>query len=96
MLNKIEAPEYRQVNIEALMELSAIAVRNPNLQVEDYLVLDVIIGHAVRLAWLENHPERASRYDEDKASAWPAFYDASPYLCASYVVKAFRFLTQFG
>lgn len=96
LLNKIEAPEYRQVNIEALMELSAIAVRNPNLQVEDYLVLDVIIGHAVRLAWLETRPERTSRYDEDKASAWRAFYDTSPYLCASYVVKAFRFLTQFG
>ncbi|HEY9809458.1 MAG TPA: glycoside hydrolase family 15 protein [Halomicronema sp.] len=96
LLNKIEAPEYRQVNIEALMELSAIAVRNPNLQVEDYLVLDVIIGHGVRLAWLENHPERANFYDEDKALAWRAFYDTSPYVCASYVVKAFRFLTQFG
>jgi hypothetical protein len=42
------APEYRQVNIEALMELAAIAQRNPELKVEEYIVLDVLVGHAVR------------------------------------------------
>ncbi|HEY9853361.1 MAG TPA: glycoside hydrolase family 15 protein [Leptolyngbyaceae cyanobacterium] len=96
LLNKIQAPEYRQVNIETLMELSAIADRNPNLRIEDYIVLDVLIGHAVRLAFLEKFTDRANRYDEYKAAAWRAFYDTSPYVCASYVVKAFRFLTQFG
>ncbi|MDJ0734020.1 MAG: glycoside hydrolase family 15 protein [Nostocaceae cyanobacterium] len=96
LLNKIEAPEYRQVNIEALMELAAIASKNPNLQIEEYIVLDVLIGHGVRLAWLEQHPQRADRYDEDKAKAWPAFYNTSPRDCANYIVKAFRFLTEFG
>jgi len=96
LLNKIEAPEYRQVNIETLMELAAIALCNPNLQIEKYIVLDVLIGHAVRLAWLEHFPERAERYDEDKAAAWRSFYNTSPRECASYIVKAFRFLTQFG
>ncbi len=96
LLNKIQAPEYRQVNIETLMELAAIADRNPNLRIEDYIVLDVLIGHAVRLAFLEKFPDRANRYDEYKAAAWRAFYDTSPYVCASYVVKAFRFLTRFG
>ncbi|NMG19728.1 glycoside hydrolase family 15 protein [Brasilonema bromeliae] len=96
LLNKIEAPEYRQVNIEALTELAAIASNNPNLQIEEYIVLDVLIGHAVRLAWLESHPKRGDRYDEDKASAWRAFYNTSPKECASYVVKAFRFLIEFG
>ncbi|HLO86831.1 MAG TPA: glycoside hydrolase family 15 protein [Nostocaceae cyanobacterium] len=95
LLNKIEAPEYRQVNIEALMELAAIAANNPNLQIEEYIVLDVLIGHAVRLTWLENHPERGDRYDEDKASAWRYFYNTSPKDCASYILKAFRFLTEF-
>jgi phosphorylase kinase alpha/beta subunit len=95
LLNKIEAPEYRQVNIEALMELAAIASRNPNLQIEEYIVLDVLIGHAVRLAWLENHPERGDRYDEDKASAWRSFYNTSPKECATYILKAFKFLTEF-
>jgi phosphorylase kinase alpha/beta subunit len=94
LLNKIEAPEYRQVNIEALMELAAIAERNPNLQVEEYIVLDVLIGHAVRQAWLESFPEKANRYDEDKAAAWRSFYESSPSDCSRYVVKAFRFLTH--
>ncbi len=96
LLNKIEAPEYRQVNIETLMELGAIASNNPNFQIEEYIVLDVLIGHAVRLAWLDGHQERGDRYDEDKASAWRSFYSTSPRECASYVVKAFRFLTEFG
>ncbi|HLP90733.1 MAG TPA: glycoside hydrolase family 15 protein [Nostocaceae cyanobacterium] len=95
LLNKIEAPEYRQVNIEALMELAAIAANNPNLQIEEYIVLDVLVGHAVRLTWLEHHPERSDRYDEDKASAWRYFYNTSPQDCASYILKAFRFLTEF-
>lgn len=96
LLNKIEAPEYRQVNIEALMALAAIAASNPNLQIEEYIVMDVLVGHAVRLAWLEENPGRGERYDEDKASAWRAFYNTSPQDCASYLVKAFRFLTEFG
>jgi phosphorylase kinase alpha/beta subunit len=96
LLNKIEAPQYRSVNIEALMELAAIAQRNPDLQIEDYIVLDVLIGHAVRLAWLERFPEKANQYDEYKAAAWRAFYNTSPTECASHIVKAFRFLTQVG
>ncbi len=96
LLNKIEAPEYRQVNIEALMELAAIAANNPRLQIEEYIVLDVLIGYAVRLAWLDKHPHRHDCYDEDKANAWRYFYNTSPQECASYIVKAFRFLTEFG
>ena len=96
LLNKIQAPEYRQVNIEALMELAAILECNPELQIEEYLVLDVLIGHAVRLAWLERFPEKVQRYDEYKAAAWRAFYDTSPTECAGHIIKAFQFLTQVG
>lgn len=94
LLNKIEAPEYRQLNIEALVELAGIFANNPKLQVEEYIVLDVLIGHAVRVAWLEPNPEISERYDEEKALAWRAFYDTSPRECAGYIVKAFKFLTQ--
>ncbi len=31
LLNKIEALEYRQANVEALIELAAIAKNNPDL-----------------------------------------------------------------
>jgi phosphorylase kinase alpha/beta subunit len=92
LLNKIQAPEYRQVNIEALMELAAFSERNPDLYIEEYIVLDVLIGHAVRLAWLSQHPEQSDRYDEFKASAWRSFYASSPYDCATHIVNALRFL----
>lgn len=96
LLNKIQAPEYRQVNIEALIELAAIADRNPDLQIAEYIVLDVLIGHAVRLSWLDGHPQDADRYDEYKATAWRAFYESSPYDCAVYISKALRFLSELG
>lgn len=96
LLNKIQAPEYRQTNIEALMELAAIAERNPDLQIAENIVLDVLIGHAVRLAWLSTHPELADRYDEHKSAAWHSFYGQSPYVCATYIAKALRFLMELG
>jgi phosphorylase kinase alpha/beta subunit len=78
------------------MELAEICDRNPDLYIEEYVVLDVLIGHAVRLAWLENYPERGDRYDEDKAAAWNAFYESSPYKCAKAVALALQFLTELG
>jgi len=96
LLNKIQAPEYRQVNVEAMMELATIAKRNPDFKVEESIVLDVLIGHAVRLAWLDKYPDLFDRYDEHKGSAWRSFYESSPYDCASYIAKAMRFLTQLG
>jgi phosphorylase kinase alpha/beta subunit len=96
LLNKIQAPEYRQANVEALMELAALAERNPDLKIEEYIVLDVLVGHAVRLAWLNRHPDHLDRYDEYKGSAWRAFYETSPYDCANFIAKAVQFLTQLG
>ena len=94
LLSKIDAAKYRRLNIETLMALAALAERTPDLKIDDYLVLDVLIGHAVRLAWLDHLPERADSYDEDKATAWQAFYESSPPVCAAYVVKALQFLTR--
>ncbi len=96
LLNKIPAPEYRQLNIETLMELAAITEANTDLQVEGYIVLDVLIGHAVRLAYLEQFPQQAAEYDQRKAAAWRSFYHSSPYACASSIMKALRFLTEFA
>jgi phosphorylase kinase alpha/beta subunit len=96
LLNKIEAPEYRQANVEALMELAAIADRNPDLRIAEYIVLDVLVGHAVRLSWLEQHPQDSDRYPEVKATAWRSFYRSSPYAVASAVAKALQFLSELG
>jgi phosphorylase kinase alpha/beta subunit len=96
LLNNIQAPEYRQVNIEALMELAAIVEQNSELQIEEYIVLDVLIGHAVRLAWLEHHPDQAASYDQQKGMAWRSFYETSPYVCATHIARALRFLSELG
>jgi phosphorylase kinase alpha/beta subunit len=95
LLNKIQAPEYRQVNVEAMMELAAIANQNPDLIYEGNIVLDVLIGHAVRLAWLNQHSDQAN-YDNHKADAWASFYRTSPQDCATYISKALQFLTELG
>jgi phosphorylase kinase alpha/beta subunit len=94
LLNKIQAPEYRQVNIEALMELAALNEHNPDLQIEDYLVMDVVVGHAVRLGWLETHSEHQATYDQHKASAWSSFYESPPSHCSTQVAQAFRYLLE--
>jgi phosphorylase kinase alpha/beta subunit len=106
LLNKIVAPEYRQLNIEALMALAALSERNPELNIEEYIVLDVLIGHAVRLAWLDlnlrntNTSDLAAsafdpvNYDQYKSYAWSAFYQSSPYICATYLVRSLQFLSQ--
>lgn len=94
LLNKIGAPLYRQICMEALAELATLTDRNPELQIDDYLVLDVLVGHAVRLAWLDRHPNDAAFYNDRKGQAWQQFYEASPYNCAIYMVKAFQFLIE--
>jgi phosphorylase kinase alpha/beta subunit len=106
LLNKIVAPEYRQLNIEALMALAALSERNPDLDIEEYIVLDVLIGHAVRLAWLDvdlpkhttTQLDRAAfiptNYEHYKSFAWSAFYQSPPQICANYIVKSLQFLSQ--
>jgi phosphorylase kinase alpha/beta subunit len=106
LLNKVVAPEYRQLNIEALIALAALSERNPELNIAEYIVLDVLIGHAVRLAWLDGDLPKITastldhtafdpiNYDLYKSTAWSAFYQTSPYICANYIVRSLQFLSQ--
>lgn len=96
LLNKIVAPEYRYVNIEALMELAAIVEKNPDIHIDDYIALDILVGHAVRLAWLDRHPEHGHSYDEQKSYAWSSFYTSSTYECATFIAQALQFLIRLG
>jgi len=93
LLNKMDAAKYRQLNIEAMIALADVAARNPDFAIDDYIVLDVVIGHAVRLAWLDRHPKRAASYDDDKPDAWASFYQTSPSRCAWYVEASLGYLT---
>ncbi|MGF1566778.1 MAG: glycoside hydrolase family 15 protein [Nodosilinea sp.] len=96
LLSKIQAPEYRHVNLEALREMGEIFKVNPDLYFEDYIYLDVLIGHAVRMGWLDYQPDRAPAYEYDKAAAWQAFYQLPPAQCATYIAMALQFLTVLG
>ena len=95
LMNKIQAPEYRQLCVEALLALSHMLRANWGLRLDSYLVLDVIIGHGVRLAWLQQHPEIAeAAYGEHVAAAWNAFYASPPHQVANALLAAVNFLVS--
>ncbi len=96
LLNKIPAAEYRQLNIESLSVLASFFRQNPTLEVQDACALDALIGHAVRLAYLEQRPDREATYTEHKAEAWTAFYASPPQRTSSFLVAALRSLLTLG
>lgn len=76
LLQSIGAPDYRQLTIEAIESMARLFRKNQALHVEDDLVLDVLIGHAVRIAWTAQNGSEL--YDEQRGQAWEAFYRLSP------------------
>jgi phosphorylase kinase alpha/beta subunit len=92
LLNKIGAAEYRQLNIECLRVLASFFRQNPKLEIEEACVLDALIGHAVRLSYLDQRPDREGAYSEYKADAWAAFYASPPVRTSSFLVAALRSL----
>ena len=104
LLHRIPAPEYRHLSLEALEALSALTEAAPELRVEGDLVLDVIIGHAVRQAWLAGgaavgQPDRSDDgggYERHTAAAWAAFYDLGPRAVARHLAAALSYLVLEG
>ncbi len=95
LLSKIEAPEYRRLCIETLLTLMAFVAANPQVQFDDDLALDVVIGHAVRVGWQQRHPEVATAdYGQHKADAWDLFYRSSPADCRRWQLLALQELTD--
>jgi phosphorylase kinase alpha/beta subunit len=95
LLGKIEAPEYRQLCTECLLTLMAFVAANPQVQFDDDLALDVVIGHAVRVGWQERHPAvPAKDYGLHKAEAWDQFYRSSPAACRRWQLRALQQLTE--
>ena len=91
LLNRIQAPEYRQLCIEALMALSDITRANRAVRLNQPLVLDVLIGRAVRLGWQQGGGAMAA-YNEHVAEAWQALYDSPPHRVGNLVMAAVAFL----
>ncbi|PWL21918.1 MAG: phosphorylase kinase [Synechococcus sp. XM-24] len=95
LLSKIEAPEYRRLCIETLVTLIAFVDANPEVSVADDLVLDVVIGHAVRVGWQQRHPEiDPAEYGSHKGDAWDAFYRSSPADCRRWQLLALKELAE--
>ena len=92
ILNKAPAPDSLQLYKEALHVLMIVMSQNPELRIDDTLYLDVIIGHAVRLAWEQRHPGQAPDYDQHRAKAWNALYLDPPSSVANQVMDALVFL----
>ncbi|MCX7088829.1 MAG: glycoside hydrolase family 15 protein [Methylococcales bacterium] len=78
LLNKIQAPVYRQLTVEALKALAAIFREHSAVHIEEVLLTDMLIEHAVKISWLQRHPEQEDQYDEHSSLAWEAFYQLSP------------------
>ncbi len=92
LLNKIQAPAYRQLTVEALKAIASIFRENDALHIEDTLVTDIIIDHAVRICWLQSHP-KSKKNDEDSVSlAWQAFYRLPPHKVANGILDALNHL----
>ncbi len=92
LLQGIDAPEYRQLNVEVIESLARLLRHNPDIRVENDLVLDVLIGNAVRIAW--HGRDHEGDYDEERSSAWEAIYRLSPSEADRAFVEAFMFLLK--
>ena len=92
ILNKIQVPVYRQLSVEALRALAVVFKNNPDFYINDTLVTDILIGHAVRLNWMEHHAQFQADYEECVPLAWQAFYQLPPHAVANSVCDALYFL----
>ena len=92
LLNKIQAPVYRQLTVEALRALALIFQDNPELKIDDALYTDVLIGHAVRICWLQLYPENPDQYEIHVSLAWQSFYLLPPHAVANGILDALIYL----
>jgi len=90
LLQGIAAPDYRQLNVEVIQRLAKLFRDNPGLHIDDDLVLDVLIGHAVKIAWRKKHA--TENYDEHRGQAWETFYTLSPQETNWAFIKSLMFL----
>jgi phosphorylase kinase alpha/beta subunit len=90
LLQEITAADYRQLNIEAIESIAKLFKKNPDFHIKDDLILDVLIGHAVRISWEKEHG--AGNYHEQRGRAWESFYKRSPRETDEAFIEAFVYL----
>lgn len=90
LIQNITASNYRQLNIELLSTLTQIFRENQKMRIDDEIVLDVLIGHAVKRAWEQHHSHE--HYNEARSKAWEYFYTLPLTATKAAYVDAFMFL----
>lgn len=88
LLNKIQSPVYRQLTVETLKAIAFIFRDNPSLHIDDTLMTDIIIEHAVKISWLQMYPENKENYEACASSAWQDFYQLAPHKVANAILDA--------
>ena len=94
LLSQIESAEYRQMSVEALAALMAFAEANPLLELDDFVILDVVISHAVRLSWQHHHASQADAYNQFRGEAWQQFYQAPPETVRYWLLESLAYLVE--
>ena len=92
LLNKIQSPIYRQLTVEALKAIASIFRENASLHIDDTLLIDIILEHAIRICWLQGHSEQDENYDVCESIAWQTFYHLAPHQVANAVLDALMHL----
>jgi phosphorylase kinase alpha/beta subunit len=92
LLNKIQSPVHRQLTVEALKAIASIFRDSVSLHIDDTLLTDTIISHAVRISWVQSHRESEENYEEFLALAWQAFYRLPPHKVANGILDALKHL----
>lgn len=92
LLQSIDAPDYRQLNIEAIESLARLFRQSPELHVDNDVILDVLIGHAVRIFWEKHNP--SGNYYEQRGEAWREIYKLSPKEADQAFIEAFMYLLR--
>ena len=90
LLQNIYSSSYRRLNIEVIESLVKVFKANSNLRIDNDLILDVLIGYAVKIAWTKD--KNIQNYDEQKGQAWEYFYTISPQETNKAFVEAFKYL----
>lgn len=90
LLQSIPSPDYRQLNIEAIGSLARLFRQSPELRVDNDLILDVLIGHAVRISWKKSNT--SDNYNEQRSQAWESMYRRSPQETGRAFIEAFMYL----
>lgn len=96
LLNKIQSPSYRQMTIEAVIAIMDALETNPDVALDDYLIVEVVIAHAVRLNWVRQYPAQVSNYNQYRGQAWQAFYQNPPSMIGTRIGEALEYLIQQG